>query len=178
LSCGAGTVVCISSSYPEPGRCQIQGEPSRWSGAEPRRRPELKRRNQFRPLFYWDFAVVPESGMEEPPSAIPLFPVTPGRYVRLIDVVGDSIRLSTPKVAAEMLKPCTGLFRWRIRRSAPDQGSAGKSPRRWASTMARNSRGAMTSTALPHWYRCQVISSQPPAVKRTVKLPSSSVSTC
>lgn len=30
--------------------------------------------------------------------------------------------------------------------------------------MARNSRGATTSTALPHLYRCQAISSQPPAV--------------
>jgi len=51
------------------------------------------------------FARCPESGTEKLPSAVPLFPVTPGRYVRMIGVVDDSFRLSTTWIAAERLKP-------------------------------------------------------------------------
>lgn len=43
------------------------------------------------------------------------------------------------------------------------QGNAGKSDLRCCSTISRNSTGAITSTASPHWYRCHAISRCPDA---------------
>ena len=74
-SCKLGAVFCIWVSHPGPGKCRGRADRSRREGPEPRRRPELRRRGQFRPLFYWDFRAEAECGTDATPSPIPVFPV-------------------------------------------------------------------------------------------------------
>ena len=92
-SCDAGAVFGISISHRDPGEGRGRGEGSRHKVPEPRRRPELKRRIQFRSLFHWDFRIV--SGIQRglSPSALPPFPVPMARNLRLAGVAVDVCQL-------------------------------------------------------------------------------------